>query len=201
MRSLYSTSSGNPDLLAESGTALEFAATWSGPFYVTGSVFFNWFKDFIDSVTLPDNTRRYFNVGKAHVHGFEVQVQKAATWLAATLNYTYLDHRNDVDVRPLDAQSDHSLNFDVSVFPARGARLSLFGLAASRSWWWDSRNEELLTIPSYFNLDAIAGYTLGGRYEVFIRLGNVFNHYFYSEPGFPWRGRYFEVGVRVDILK
>jgi hypothetical protein len=50
-------------------------------------------------------------------------------------------------------------------------------------------------------LDAIAGYTLGGRYEFFVKLGNIFNHYFYTEPGFPWRGRYFEVGFRIDVLR
>ena len=201
MRSLYSDSSGNPDLLSESGTSFEFATTWSGPVYVTGSVFFNRFRNFIDTVRLPDGTRRYFNVGKAHINGFEVQVQKTLSWLAATANYTYLDHRNDVDDRPLDAQSDHNLNFDVSVFPAKGARLGLYGLFGSTSWWWNSSASALLTIPAYFNLDAIAAYTLGGRTELFIKLGNLFNHYFYTEPGFPWRGRYFEVGLRVDVLK
>ncbi|OGD20381.1 MAG: hypothetical protein A2Y70_07410, partial [Candidatus Aminicenantes bacterium RBG_13_64_14] len=70
MRSMYSQSSGNPDLLSESGTSFEFATTWNGPLYVTGSVFFNRFKNFIDTVRLPDGTRRYFNVGKAHINGF-----------------------------------------------------------------------------------------------------------------------------------
>jgi iron complex outermembrane receptor protein len=201
MRSLYSDSSGNPDLLSESGTSFEFAATWSGPVYVTGSVFFNRFRNFIDTVRLPDGTRQYRNVGRAHINGFEVQVQKTLSWLAATANYTYLDHRNDIDIRPLDAQSDHNVNFDVSVFPAKGARLGLYGLFGSTSWWWNSSASALLTIPAYFSLDAIAGYTLGGRTELFIKLGNVFNHYFYTEPGFPWRGRYFEVGLRVDVLR
>ena len=201
MRSLYSLSSGNPDLLAESGTAFEFAATWNGPLYLTGSVFFNRFRNFIDSVRLPDGTHRYFNVGRAHINGFEIQAQKSSDRLAATFNYTYLDHRNDTDDRPLDAQSDHSLNFDVSVFPVKAARISLFGLMGSTSWWWNSSTSEVLTIPSYFSLDAIAGYTIAGRTEVFVRLGNVFNDYFYTEPGFPWRGRYFEVGVKVDVLK
>jgi outer membrane cobalamin receptor len=201
MRSLYSDSSGNPDLLSESGTSFEFATTWSGPVYVTGSVFFNRFRNFIDTVRLPDGTRRYFNVGKAHINGFEVQVQKSSPWLAATVNYTFLDHRNDVDDRPLDAQSDHNLNFDLSVFPVKAARLGLYGLFGSTSWWWNSSASALLTIPAYFNLDAIAAYTLGGRTELFIKLGNIFDHYFYTEPGFPWRGRYFEVGLRVDVLR
>lgn len=200
MRALYSESSGNPDLLSESGTSLEFAATWSGPFDLTGSVFFNRFRNFIDTVRLPDGTRLYVNVGKAHIYGFELQAQKSLSWLQATANYTYLDHRNDIDERPLDAQPDHSLNFDLQVLPAEGARIGVYGLFGSTSWWWNSSAGELLTIPSYFNLDAIAGYTIGGRYEVFVKLGNVLNHYFYTEPGFPWRGRYFEVGLKLDVL-
>jgi outer membrane receptor protein involved in Fe transport len=201
MRSLYSSSSGNPDLLSESGTSFELATTWSGPLYVTASVFFNRFKNFIDTVRLPDGTRRYFNVGRAHINGFEVQVQKAVTWLAGTVNYTYLDHRNDADDRPLDAQPDHNLNFDISVVPATGFRIGFYGLLGSTSWWWDSSTSEVLTIPSYFSLDAIASYAFNGRCEVFMRLGNIFDHYFYTEPGFPWRGRYFEVGIKVDVLK
>ena len=201
MRALYSESSGNPDLLSESGTSVELAATWSGPLYLTGSVFFNRFRNFIDSVRLPDGTRQYINIGKAHIYGFEVQAQKNLRWLAATANYAYLDHRNDIDGRPLDAQPDHSLNFDLHLFPVKSARIGLYGLFGSASWWWDSSASELLTIPSYLNLDVIAGYGLGGRYEVFVKLGNILNRYFYTEPGFPWRGRYFEVGVRLDALK
>jgi len=201
MRSLYSLSSGNPDLLAESGKSVEFAATWNGPVYVTGSVFFNSFKNFIDSVRLPDGTRLYFNVGEAHINGFEVQVQKATRLLAVTANYTYLDHRNDSDDRPLDAQPKHNLNFDASVMPGKGFRAGVFGLLGSGAWWWDSSSSEVLTIPSFFSLDAIASYAFSGRYEIFARLGNVFDHYFYTEPGFPWRGRCFELGVRIDAIK
>ena len=201
MRSMYSQSSGNPDLLSESGTSAEFSATWSGAVYVTGSVFLNRFKNFIDTVRLPDGTRRYFNVGQAHINGFEFQVQKNLSRLSGTANYTYLDHRNDTDDRPLDAQPKHNLNFDVSVMPAEGFRVGFYGLLGSTSWWYNSSTSTVLTIPSYFSLDAIAGFTLSGRYEVFVKLGNIFDHYFYTEPGFPWRGRYFEVGVRVDVLK
>ena len=201
MRSMYSQSSGNPDLLSESGTSFEFATTWNGPLYVTGSVFFNRFKNFIDTVRLPDGTRRYFNVGKAHINGFEVQVQKNLSWLSGTANYTYLDHRNDTDGRPLDAQPKHNLNFDVSLLPAKGFRVGFYGLLGSTSWWYNSSTSTVLTIPSYFSLDAIASYAFNGRYEIFLRLGNVFDQYFYTEPGFPWRGRYLEIGIKADILK
>lgn len=203
MRSLYSTSSGNPDLLAESGTSLEFAATWNGPVYLTGTVFFNRFRDFIDSIVLEGGTRLYVNIGRAHIYGFEVQAQKKLDWLEATVNYTYLDPRNDTDDRPLDAQSKSNLNFDVSFLPAKGLRAGFYGLMGSKSWWWNTRTNPatLLTIPAYFNLDGIVSFELRDRYQVFVKLGNIFDHYFYTEPGFPWRGRYFEVGLRLDVVK
>jgi outer membrane cobalamin receptor len=203
MRALYSTSSGNPDLLAESGTSLEFAATWNGPVYVTASGFLNRFKNFIDTVQLPDGTRRYLNIGEAHIYGFEVQAQKATRWFEATANYTFLDPWNDTNDRPLDAQPKHSVNFDASVTPAKGFRVGAYGLLSAKSWWWNTRSNPaaLLTIPGFFNLDALASYDFNGRYQMFMRLGNIFNHYFYTEPGFPWRGRYFEIGFRVDALK
>ncbi len=203
MRSLYSTSSGNPDLLAESGTSLEFAATWNGPVYLTGTVFFNRFRDFIDSIVLEGGIRQYVNIGRAHIYGFEVQAQKKLDWLEATVNYTYLDPQNDTDDRPLDAQSKSNLNFDVSILPAKGLRAGFYGLLGSTSWWWNTRTNPatLLEIPSYFNLDGIVSFELRERYQVFVKLGNIFDHYFYTEPGFPWRGRYFEVGLRVDVLK
>lgn len=50
-------------------------------------------------------------------------------------------------------------------------------------------------------MDAVASYSLRDGYEIFIKLSNVFNSYFYTEPGFPWRGRYFEVGFRADFLR
>ena len=58
-----------------------------------------------------------------------------------------------------------------------------------------------MTIPSFFSLDAVVSYDFNDRYQMFMRLGNIFDAYYYTEPGFPWRGRYFEVGVRIDAIK
>ena len=190
MRSLYSLSSGNPDLLAESGTSLELSAAYARGVFLTGTVFFNNFRNFIDTVQLPDGTRQYFNVGKARISGFELQAQKSVAWLSATVNYTFLEPKNVTDDRPLDAQPKHNLNFEASFFPFQSLRLGLYGLLGSTSWWYNFSSSELLTIPSYFNLDAVASWHVAPGYEAFVKVGNVFNHYFYTEPGFPWRGRF-----------
>ena len=169
---------------------------------MTGSVFFNKFRDFIDTIQLPDGTRQYFNIGQAHINGFEIQVQKAARWFAATANYTFLDPWNDTDDRPL-TPAQAQPQFRRFGHAREGLPVGVYGLLASESWWWNTRSSpaELLTIPSFFNLDALVSYDFSGRYQIFMRLGNIFDHYYYTEPGFPWRGRYFEVGFRIDAIK
>jgi outer membrane cobalamin receptor len=203
MRSLYSSTSGNPDLKSEFGRSFELSGTYNMGFFVTASIFLNSLRDFINSIRMPDGTRLYVNINKARINGAELQAQKTWAWgdasLAATVNYTFLDHKNETDDRPLDVLSKHNLNFDVTVTPLRGLRLSLFGLLASKSWLYSTSTSSLLAIPSYFYMDAVLMYSLRNA-EPFVRVTNVFNHYFYTEPGFPWRGRFVEVGVKAGIF-
>lgn len=199
MRSMYSPSSGNPDLVSEQGGCFEIGGSFHRGVLISGAVFTYDFKNLIDSVRLPDGTRLYRNIGRAHINGAEVQARKAWRWLSFLVNYTYLDHRNESDDRPLDALSGHSLNFDATVTPAPRLRLAVLGLYGSKSYWYDSFTDKVLGIPSYFSLDAVAAYDFRVC-EVFLKAANLFNAAFYTEPGFPWRGRYFEVGARLPIL-
>ncbi len=200
MRDLYSTSGGNPDLLPESGTSLEFSGTYSRGFFLTGTVFFNRFRDFINSILLPDGTHEFYNVGRAHIYGFELQAQKSLSWFTATVNYTFLIPEDDSDNRPLDTQPKNNLSFNAAFIPVDRLRVGFDGLFGSVSWWYNSTTSTDLTIPSYFNLDAVISYHVRSPYEVYIKLGNIFNRYFYTEPGFPWRGRYLEVGFRAILF-
>jgi iron complex outermembrane receptor protein len=199
MRSLYSTSSGNPNLLSESGKLWELGASWTGGVSLSGAVFFNDFKDMIESLRLPDGTRKYYNINRAYINGAEIQVQKPSRQAAVTVNYTYLDHRNQTENRPLDALPRHTLNFEGLVRPLLNVRLSLFGLYASRSEWYDFSAGRRLPIPSYFDLDTVLSYSWA-RLELFLKLGNIFNEAYFTEPGFPCPGRTLEIGVRADVF-
>ncbi len=200
MRSMYSTSSGNPDLLSEAGTNWELGFALNKGLYLAGAAFLNRFKDFIDSIRLPDNTRRFFNISKAHIYGFEFQMQKSIRLLETTINYTYLDHENETDSRPLDALPSHNLNFDLNFFPLTQFRIGFFGLLASSSSWFDFSSSKILDIPSYFYLDAVLSYQWK-QLELFIKATNIFDRYFYTEPIFPCKGRTLELGIRVNLLR
>jgi iron complex outermembrane receptor protein len=198
---MYSDSSGNPDLLSEVGTLWELGFTYNEHFLLSGAVFLTRFKDLIDSVRLPeyDFERIYFNIGKARIDGFELQLQKVFPNAALTLNYTFLDHWNESDNQPLTVISKHNLNFDFQVSPVSNFRLTLLGLLASSSSWLDIDTSELTEIPSYFNLDMVAAYQWN-RLELFLKVTNIFDKFIYTELGFPWRSRYFELGFRADVL-
>ncbi len=200
MSSLYSPSQGNPNLHSEFASTWELGATYGKGLYLTGSVFVTKLKDMINSFRLPNGLRTYFNIGEARLNGAEIQAQKSWKWLNATVNYTYLDHKNISDNRPLDVLSKHNLSFELDIMPLPSLHLGLSGLYASKSYWYDSNVRKLLDIPRYRFLDAVLSYSLG-RFSPFIKIANAFNTYFYTEPGFPWRGRYLEVGFRADILK
>jgi iron complex outermembrane receptor protein len=200
MRSLYSSGSGNPDLLSESGTIWELSLTSNREIFLTGSAFLQYFEDMIDSVRLPefDFQRRFFNIGEARIHGFELQAQKSVRWGAATINYTFLEHWNVSDDRPLPVISKHNLSFEGRVYPIPRFRVSFYGIWVSESYWLTS-DDELVEIPAFFNLDAVAAYTFR-QFEIFAKLSNIFDSYIYTELGFPWKGRYFEMGFKADIL-
>ena len=148
---------------------------------------------------IPAVVKRNYNVGRAHINGFELQARKSLGWLDATVNYTYLDHRNETNDRPLDALSDHTLNFDLTVTPVRALSFSVFGLGASKSFWFDTTSNNVLTMPAYFNLDALASYHFF-RFDVFLKVTNIFNNFWYSEPVFPARARFFEVGTKIRVF-
>jgi iron complex outermembrane receptor protein len=200
MNSLYSPGQGNPNLHSEFASTWELGATYSKGIYLTGSLFVTKLKDMINSFRLPNGLRTYFNIGEARLNGAELQAQKSWKRLNATVNYTYLDHKNISDNRPLDVLSKHNLNFDLEFTPLENLHLGVFGLFASGSYWYDNNAKNLLTIPSYSNVEAILSYSFG-HFAPFIKVSNIFNKYFYTEPLYPWRGRYFEVGVKADVFK
>ncbi|OGD21652.1 MAG: hypothetical protein A2W03_17080 [Candidatus Aminicenantes bacterium RBG_16_63_16] len=200
MNSLYSPSQGNPDLRSERAATWEIGAIYNRGIYLAGAVFATELYDMINSFRLPSGLRAYFNIGESRMKGAEVQLQKSWPWLMATVNYTYLDHLNISDNRPLDVLSRHNLTFELDVqLPAR-LRLGVAGLFASKSYWYDNNARKLLTIADYGYLDVVLSWPAGG-FAPFVKVANVFDTYFITEPGFPWRGRYIEVGLRTDVLK
>lgn len=200
MRSLYSSSSGNPELLSEDGNALQLGTRLERWMSMEFTVFNYEFRDMIDSLRQPDGTRLYVNVGKAFIRGIEIGLRKAAKGLTAALNYTSIAHRNQTDDRPLDTLPGHTLRAHVVLEPFPSFRLTVSGTAASASAWYDSSKGRVLDVPRYAYFDAVLSY--GGRWgEVFLKAANILDAAFHTDPGFPWAGRTLEAGFRIHVFR
>ena len=118
MRSLYSTSGGNPALRDEIGTTVELGADWRGPFEGSLAVFTTEVEDMIYSVRLPTGYRTYINIGKASVKGFEAGIAKSAGLFDGRVSYTFLDTRNKDEDRRLDLVPQSQLSLVAGFGPA-----------------------------------------------------------------------------------
>ncbi len=199
MQSLYSSVVGNPDLMSEKGKALEVGINWERWISVKLTAFANHFRDMIEAVRLSDGTRRFRNVTSARVSGVEFEVRKQLPKLSFSVLGTWLNHRNQTENRPLDTLPSRQVNLQASWRPSTWLRLSWFGLAASRSYWYDFSTNKLLSIPAYETADLIISYERKS-FQLFFKITNIFNKFYYTEPGFPWRARYFEAGLSYDVF-
>lgn len=196
MKSLYSASTGNPDLRDERATSFELGWNYSQKFFLNGAVFYNWINDLINSVRLPDGYRTNLNIGRAEIFGFELGFQKKWSWTGFSLNYTYLKGEDLEDNRPLDLLPESQFNFIVDFFVPLDIKLSLWGLAVSSSEI--KVKDDIVENPSYFVFNA-AVYKKVKSFYLFVKGENLLNSYYTTEPGYPMRSRTIAFGFRADF--
>jgi len=92
-------------------------------------------------------------VGRARIFGFELEFQKALRWMNASVNYTYLDGRNEEENHPLDLVPESQLNFVLSLIGRKRLQFTLWGLGVSSSEMIIF--DETVNVPAYFILNAV----------------------------------------------
>ena len=200
MRALYSSSSGNPDLLDELGRSIELGMTYHKKIYLSGSVFYNRFDDMIQSYRGLDGYRSYQNVGRAEIYGFEAEIGKKIGMVDVKMNYTYL-HTRDMDTDPsipLDYTPESQLNLFVRIGEYKGFALSIWGIVVSDSIarLGNEPPFELLDIPGYATFHAKLEKRLGFL-TLYVKGENLLDKTYFTEPGFPMKNRTFSAGFRL----
>ncbi len=193
MKSLYSASAGNPDLKDERGTCFEFGWRYEKDFLVNGAVFYNAIKDLIQAVRLPDGFQKNLNIGRAYIFGFELEFQRAWRWLSLSVNYTYLDGKNEEESRRLDLLPESQLNFVIAAKLKNMFQLSFWALAVSSSEV--KIFEEIVSVPGYFVLNG-AFSTDFRNFSIFLKCENLLDASYMTEPGYPMRARTLALGVK-----
>jgi len=197
MRSLYSTQAGNPDLKDERGAGYELGARYERKFILDGAIFYERIKDLIQAVRLPNGFQTNANIGKAHIFGFELGLEKAFRWLTLSLNYTYLDGKNEDENRELDLLPESQLNFVLSLMSREKLRFTLWGLVVSSSEV--KIFDEVVVVPDYFVLNAVLSKDFS-NFTVFLKGENIFDSAYVTEPGFPMKGRTVAVGIKYSLV-
>lgn len=194
MHSLYAPQIGNPELTSELGRGMEMGLIWDRKINFKLTVFANKFKNLIEAVRLADGTRRFRHVSSAKINGLEMEFRKDCSSLSLAFSGQLLDHQNENESRPLDTLPFRQANFQLRFQPFSSLEFNLFVLMASHATWYNFSAQQLLTIPSYENVDFILAYKRKS-WEFFLKITNLFNKFFYTEPGFPWRARSIEAGL------
>lgn len=196
MRSLYSTSGGNPDLKDEIGSTLEAGAAWSGPVDASLAVFSTRVEDLIYVIRLPTGYKSYVNVGKAAIDGFETEIGKAFGGFDLRLNYTFLDTKNKDSDRRLELVPQSQASVIAGFSRENNYRLSFWGLAASRSEILIS--DKMIPVPGYVVAN-LSFEKLFGAFSLYLKVENLLDKAYFTEPGYPMVSRRFEAGFRVRL--
>ncbi len=196
MKSLYSSQGGNPGLRDERGTNYELGFTYNKNFLVKGAVFYNRIKDLIQVIRLPDGYKSNMNIGQAYIFGFELGIEKNITPFNFSANYTFLKGKDKEEKRPLDLLPQSQFNFSLEAALADSLRLSLWGIAISSSEV--NIYDEQVEIPGYFILNILISKSLA-NFNIFLKVENLFNKYYVTEPGYPMKARTIVLGVKFSV--
>jgi len=196
MKSLYSTSSGNPNLTEEIGNNLELGFTYDKDVYLSGAIFHNKIKDMINSVRLPSGYSSYKNIGEATISGFELEFSKKLSFINTSLNYTYMSTENKDTGEPLDYTPESLFNFFLNTDEIKGFTFSCWGIYASDSQTVFKNG--IIKIPSYFLLNARIQKQFG-NFILYIKANNLFNNDYFTEPGFPMKARTITGGFKIRV--
>lgn len=189
MNSLYG-SQGNPLLKDEKGRTFELGFDLIRSLDLSGTVFYSLYHDMIQAYRGLDGYKNYQNIGKAEIYGLELSAHKKIGRFDFSLNYTFLNTRDtDLD-QPLDYTPKSQFNSIIDIGPIRGFSLTFWGTAASQSQVKLGKNPpfQVATIPGYVIISGKIDKAFG-NFTLYLKVENLLDKAYFTEPGFPMRGR------------
>jgi iron complex outermembrane receptor protein len=198
MKNLYSSpeNGGNPDLRDEIGTNVEFGFTYDRDWFLSGAVFYNIIRDMIESRINAEFIKQNINVARAKIKGFELEARKAFGLFSIAASYTYLDTLNEESGDRLDLIPASQLTASLRFYRSDLFSLTFWGVYASDSIYHSGSG--VVTVDPY----AIVNATLErgfGRFNLYLKVENLLNNEYWSEPGWPMKARTITVGTRFFI--
>jgi outer membrane receptor protein involved in Fe transport len=195
MKNLYSlpANGGNPDLRDEIGTNLEAGFTYDRGWFLNGAIFQNRIRDMIESRINIDFIKQNINVARARIRGLELEVRRAFGPVSLSGGYTYLDTLNEETGERLDLIPASQLNASLRFYRSELFSLILWGVYASDSIYHS--NAGIVHVAPYAVVNAALERSFG-KFSLYLKADNLLNNEYWSEPGWPMKGRTLTVGAR-----
>ncbi len=201
MKSLYSSRSGNPDLTDEIAQNIELGLHYNKNIYFGLSVFYSVYDNMVQSYRGLDGYKNYQNIGEAEIKGMEVELRKSFGSFEAGINYTYLDtSEKELDI-PLDYTPKHQTNIFIG-FNNKSFGISLWSNLISESQTKMGKEPpfDTLIIPSYVLINSLIRKKIG-EHSIYLKITNLLDENYFSEPGFPSQSRKISLGLNVNFRK
>jgi iron complex outermembrane receptor protein len=200
MKNLYSlpANGGNPDLRDEIGTNLELGFTYDRGWFFSAAIFQNRIRDMIESRINIDFIKQNINVARARIRGLELEARRAFGPVSLAVGYTYLDTLNEETDERLDLIPASQLNASLRFYRAELFSLTFWGIYASDTIYHS--NTGVVVVDPYAIVNAALERAFG-KFSVYLKVENLLNNEYWSEPGWPMRARTFTVGARFFMEK
>jgi len=192
MKSLYSTSSGNTDLRDEIGRSLELGLQYDRSLKFKAAAFYNSINNMIQSFRREDGYSSYINVGEAEIYGFEMELGKRLGLFDLNLNYTFINATDKETNEKLDYVPRSQANIYIKAGGFKGFYLILWGILTSKSQA-HLNDTEILEIPGYTLLNIRLEKEFA-NFSIFLKVENLLDQDYFTEPGFPMKARRLSIG-------
>jgi len=202
MKSLYSSKGGNPDLQDELGRSIELGVSYKKELDVQASLFYNRYDDLIQSYRGLEGYKFEQNIGRAEIMGFEFSLAKKWEKVFIQSSYTFLSAKDiDSDLK-LDYTPQHQFSLMATVGEFYGFSLTgwLSVLSESTALMGSTPPFKQLPIDGYALVNLILSKKISW-FTLFLKAENLADAFYFSEPGFPMKGRTISLGIDFDLKK
>ena len=191
MKSLYSPSSGNPDLRDETSRTIELGLNYDKKFRFSGTIFYNRIEDLIQSYRLETGYSVYLNIGKAEIKGFEMAIGKNLSIFNVDLNGTFISAKDLTTDEKLDLVPKAQINLYLQTREYKKFSMTLWSVYASST---TARvGSSVIDVPGYtlVNLRLEREFK---SFTLYLKFDNLLDKFYVTEPGFPMKARTISIG-------
>jgi outer membrane cobalamin receptor len=151
---------------------------------------------------LPDNVRRFENIGSAVLQGFEVSFAHNAPPADFEINYTYLDATNtspQSESSNLEYRPRHIANLIISKKYNFGLMWSAILNYNGSRFGTSSVTRQWVKLADYYLLDLHISQHIFDFLSVYAVTRNLGDKYYEAEFGFPQPGRMVFLGIKTEL--